>query len=70
MELTNTDVTSELARTKDDLSAALVENEVLETQIDDLQTMNEQIKTRLRDLQRMVDMVKRFADDILTECNE
>ena len=45
MELMETNVMSELARTKDDLSTTLVENEVLEAQIDNLQTMNKQIKT-------------------------
>lgn len=70
MELMETNVMSELARTKDDLSTTLVENEVLEAQIDNLQTMNKQIKTCLHNLQKLVDIVEHFADDILPKCNE
>lgn len=72
MEPTETDIgaTSELARVKDDLRAALIENEVLHALIHDLQTMNGQIKSRLHDLQGLADMVKGFTDDILANCNE
>lgn len=71
MELMETDIdaTSELAKAKDDLRAALIENEVLQTHIHDLQTMNEQIKSRLHNLQGLVDTVKSFTNDVLNDCN-
>lgn len=72
MELVETDTTCELAllRTKDELRAALLENEILYAQVHDLETINEQMRNRLRDLQGLVDTVKRFADDIIAESSE
>lgn len=72
MELVEADATCELAllRTKDELRAALLENEILYAQVHDLETINEQMRNRLCDLQGLVDTVKRFADDIIAESSE
>lgn len=71
MEVVETaDTASELAKTKDDLRAALIENEGLHDQIRNLQAINGQIKDRLHDLQDLVDTVKSFVDDMLADSSE
>ncbi|KAH9039011.1 hypothetical protein EDB85DRAFT_1887743 [Lactarius pseudohatsudake] len=56
-----TDTTSELSKTKDNLRAALIENEGLRAQILDLQTRIEQVQDRLGDLQELADTLKRLT---------
>lgn len=70
MDLMETDTTHEGSQLADDLSAALIENEILQAQVHDLEAINEQIRDRLRDLKDLVGTVKSFADDILADSSE